>query len=424
MPQSVHGERLAFLDCLFTAVSAVCVTGLTVVDTGARFSGAGQTILLILIQLGGLGIMTLSTVVMLSFGDRLSFRARTIIHDTISRSRDRSLAEYVRAVVRLTLVAEAAGAVGLTLLFAWRYGETWKEAMSHGVFLAVSAFCNAGFSPYSDSLAGFAGDWWVLGLIMALIVAGGLGFVVILNMGTALFGDTLGQRQPLALHTRLVLGTTIALLVGATLAFLLLEWQRGLAGLPPGGRLLAALFQAVTTRTAGFNTLDAWSWGLASVVVTMFLMLVGAAPGSTGGGVKVSTLALLWASAHARYRGRVHTEVWNRTVPEATVRRALTTAAAGVVAIAVLLVVFLAVEAPPTGADHTKFLPQLFEVVSALGTVGLSMGATGELSAAGKCVLIVAMFLGRLGPLSLALAVSMEPRSSTVKLAEEDVLVG
>ncbi len=424
LPGTTVGESLPFVDRFFTAVSAVCVTGLIVVDTSSRFTPLGQGIIVALIQLGGLGIMTLSTVFLLAAGQRISFRDRTIIRNTLSRARDRSVGDFVRYVVGVTLLYEAIGAVLLALLLAWRHGNAWDTALGHGLFLSISAFCNAGFAPWSDSLAGFRQDPWVLGVVMVLVVMGGLGFVVLVNLRTRFEGDETGARQKLTLHTRLVLAATVVMLVVGIGGMLALEWGAGLGGLPPGERTLVGIFQAVTPRTVGFTTIDLQSLTMPGIFLTMVLMMIGAAPGSTGGGLKVTTVAIIWYLARARYRGQERLQVFNRTLPETSVNRALTVAFTGGICVLATMFALLLAERALQPGHSEEFLSVTFEAVSALGNVGLSLGLTEQLSTAGKLIIALAMLAGRVGPLTLALAVARTLSPERVRMAEEDVMVG
>ncbi len=425
------------VDALFTAVSATCVTGLAVFDVGSRLSLFGQLVVLACIQIGGLGLMTLTTVFGVMLGHRLGVTDRAAIESSFHHSPGAPMLSLVRHVVVSTLLIEAAGAAVLSVhwLAARRFSSV-SETIYQAVFHAISAFCNAGFSLFSSSLAGFQQDWIVLLVVSSLIVLGGLGFLVGLDLRLFVHAaierwrvgpDAAGHRRPrLAVHTRLVLIVTGSLLVVGTVSYYLLERDRLLGGLPFGPALLNAYFCAVTPRTAGFNTVDFGAMTAGGLLCTMVLMMIGASPGSTGGGIKTSTFGLLIAYAISRMRGFTKVHLFGRTIPQESIDRA------GAVVIVSLSVVILAAsallvtetQALVAGETQRRFLPLLFETISAFGTVGLSMGVTPDLSSAGKVVLAGVMFLGRVGPLTLALAVTTRRVQARYRYAEENLMIG
>jgi len=414
---------LTLLEALFTATSAVCVTGLTVVDTGSRFTPSGQAVILGLIQIGGLGIMSYAVFVALLLGRDVSFVDRRAVQDSLQHSPSPELFRLVRYMLVFTFLAESAGALLLWLrLRGTPGGGAWVS-----VFHSVSAFCNAGFSLWPDSLVRWRGDLVVNAVVSGLILVGGLGFLVNLELRSALGAALRRRRLPrLSLHTRLVLTVSAVLLAGGMLGFLWLEWGNLLAGLPLREKLLASWFQAVTPRTAGFNTVDYARLAPATLFVTLFLMMVGASPGSTGGGIKTTTLGLVAALLVGRWRGRGRATLFNRTIPHAVMDRALT--------LLILAVVFVSLGSGlllVTEGHHVPFeeaqpglAALVFEAVSAFGTVGLSTGVTPSLSVAGQIVIIVLMFVGRVGPLTLVLAVGPGPDRGRFRHAEENVMVG
>jgi len=416
---------LSWVEALFTSTSAVCVTGLTVVDTGTRFSPAGQAVILGLIQLGGLGIMTYAVFVALLLGRDVSFTDRRVIQDSLHHSPNPELARLVRYMLLFTFTVEGLGAAALWLRFHQKLGP--GEAAWLGVFHSVSAFCNAGFSLWADSLVRWRGDVLVNVVVSLLILLGGLGFLVNLELRQQAGLALRRRRRPrLSLHTRLVLVVTLLLLATGSVAFLWLEWGNLLRGLSPGERLLASWFQAVTPRTAGFNTVDYSKAAPATLFVTVILMMIGASPGSTGGGVKTTTLGLIAALLAARWRGRGRATVFRRTIPHAVMDRALTLLLLAVVFVSLGTGLLLVTEghSVPFEEAHPRFVALVFEAVSAFATVGLSTGVTPSLSAAGKMVLVVLMFVGRVGPLTLVLAVGPGPQRGRFRYAEENVMVG
>lgn len=412
------GRGAPFIDALFTSTSAVCVTGLIVRDTPVFFSRFGQLVILGLIQLGGIGIMTFSAGLAAVFTRRVGLARRRMVADIVEQVGDVDIVRTLRYIIGFTLLAEVAGAA---LLFA-RFLPDFThplEALYCAGFHSVSAFCNAGFSVFSNSLEGYAGDPAVNLVIIGLVVAGGLGFVVVhelLNRNTLRRGPAFALRR-LTVHSRLVLWTSGLLVVLGALLFFFFEYDGALAHLRLGPKLLAALFQAVTPRTAGFNTVPFSGLKPVTLFLWVALMFIGASPGSTGGGIKTTTFAVLLLAVRARIQGRDEVEVRRRTVPRDVVYRAtaIFVIAAGIVVL--FFALLLAIESHP-------FPDLLFETVSAFGTVGLSTGVTGALTAGGKLLVILLMYVGRLGPLTLALAM----RSRTTRLAMEypaaEVMVG
>jgi trk system potassium uptake protein len=409
---------LSFLDALFTATSAVCVTGLIVVDTPHGLTWFGQLIVLVLIQAGGLGYMTITTVVGVALGRQLSVSDRLTLQEALNVQSMEGLVRFALTVFRLTLVFELIGAVVLTLRWAGEFGL--GPAAYLGMFHAVSAFNNAGFALFSDSLMRFRSDWVVNLVITTLVVCGGLGFVVLTELGSR------PRAARLSTHTRLVLAVTTGLIVAATLLILLLEWNnpRTLGPLSAPEALLAAYFQAVTPRTAGFNTLDIGAMLPATLFLIMVLMFIGAAPGGTAGGVKLTTFSVTVAVLWSMVRGTSEPTLLRRRLGPALVARAFS----------ICLIGFLALNVVAGGLlwlEHREMLPTLFEATSAFGTVGLSMGEggapvslAGHFSAAGKLLVIVMMFTGRVGPLTLAVAVARGRTPARLRYPEGRILVG
>ena len=425
LPWAAGAGEVSLLEAFFTATSAVCVTGLTVVDTGTRFSPGGQAVILALMQAGGLGIMTFAVFVALLLGRDVSFTDRRVIRDSLHHSPSPQLVGLVRYVLVLAVSIEGIGAALLWLRFRRSFPS--GEAVWQSVFHSVSAFCNAGFSLWPDSIVRWRGDVLVNAVMSGLVLAGGLGFLVNMELGEQARLRLLRRRAPrLSLHSRLVLAVSGALLAVAVAAFLVLEWGNLLRGLPLGEKLLASWFQAVTPRTAGFNTVDFAQATPATLYLVALLMAVGASPGSTGGGVKTTTLGLIAALLVARWRGRGRATVFRRTIPHAVMDRALALALlAGVlVSLGIGLLLLTEGHGQPFERVRPHFGALVFEAVSAFGTVGLSTGVTSSLSAAGQLVLIVLMFVGRVGPLTLVLAVGPRPPRGRFRYAEENVMVG
>jgi trk system potassium uptake protein TrkH len=425
LPGLYTGPGLTFLDALFTATSAVCVTGLIVVDTATYFTTWGQAFLLLLIQLGGLGIIAFTSYILMALGVRLPLH-----HEALSRS-PADIAPHVdyaslgRNVVRFTLGLELIGALALYLLWMPRFGGL--EALWPALFHAVSAFCNAGFSTFSDSLMSFQQAPGPLLVVMALIVLGGIGFLT-LEESYLIAVKRPARRIQLSLHSRIVLTATAILLVGGWALFALLEWQVSLAGLAWGDRLTNSLFMSVTTRTAGFNTVDYAQVTDGSNFLTVLLMAIGGSPSSTAGGLKTTTIAIIGLVALSRMRGYDATLFQGRTVPPETVQRAvgLFVFAFGVMAAAILFFSVTEIAWVPAAQAQGQFLKYMFEAVSAFNTVGLSMGVTGELSGIGRGLTVALMFIGRVGPLTFAAALLTRRRldEDQFRYAYEDVAIG
>lgn len=431
------GVNLSFIDALFTAVSATCVTGLTTVDTGTTFTTFGQLVILACIQIGGLGLMTFTTIFLVLAGQRLGITGRLAVEQSFHHTPTGQIASLIRHIVFATLVIEGVGAFALTLYWSasgrfTSFGETLYQAVFH----AVSAFCNAGFSPFSDSLIGFQRDPVVLGILSTLILLGGLGFLVELDLRIylqSLFvrrffpSSADGKRQRLSLHTKVVVITTGLLLAIGTISFYLLERRGAFAHLGEGAAWMNAWFCAVTPRTAGFNTIPYAALGGAALLCTMVLMFIGASPGSTGGGIKTSSFGLLVAYSIARWRGLQRLHLFHRTVPQESIDRA-----AGVVVAAVALVIVAASALMVTetwgmapGESQRRLLPVIFETISAFATVGLSIDLTPTLTGPGKLIVAAVMFMGRIGPFTLAMAVSTAPprAAGQYRYAEENVMI-
>ncbi len=402
------------LEALFTATSAVCVTGLVLVDTPTYWSGLGQVVILALIQVGGFGIMTLASLLGLLVSKRLGLRARV---SAAAETKSLNLGEIrtvVLGVARTSLIVEAVVAALLTARFAVGYGEPIGRAAWLGVFHSVSAFNNAGFALYSDNLIGFVTDPWICLPIVAAVVIGGLGFPVLFELRRHF-------RRPsrLSMHSKITLVGSAVLLVGGTVFMLAAEWSNPgtLGALDLRGKLLAGFFQGVMPRTAGFNSVDVAQMNTGTWLGTDVLMFIGGGSAGTAGGIKVTTFFLLLLVIVSEVRGDDDTIAFNRRIPVATQRQALTVALLGVAAVVGPSVVF-ALTTPFT-LDEV-----LYEVVSAFATVGLSTGITADLPAPHQLVLVTLMFLGRLGPVTLVTALALRQTERLYRLPEERPVIG
>lgn len=416
LPFAAAEGRTPVIDALFTATSAVCVTGLTVRDTAVHFSPAGQAVILGLIQLGGLGIMTFSTLIVLAAGRRISIRERLLIQSSFLPGLPRDLGSLVRGIFAYTLALEAAGAALLFLWFSAEHGPGRAAALA--VFHAVSAFCNAGFSLFSDNLAGYRGHAGVVLTVAGLIVLGGIGFPVLRETRQLAASRWAGRPARPSLHFKLVATATLALVLVPLALFYVLEGPASMASYPAGERLLASFFQSVTARTAGFNTVSAAALAPASVLILLALMFIGASPASTGGGVKTSTASLVVLVVRARLRARESVSAFHRTLPAELVSKSFT-----LIALA-LAAVFLASGALLASQPALSMRDALFEAFSAFGTVGLSMGITPALTPVGKAAIVLTMYVGRIGPLTLLYALGRRKRRGAFEYAEESVLIG
>jgi len=420
LPFASHGTSL--IDALFTATSATCVTGLIVKVTPQDFTLFGQIVILLLIQIGGLGYMTLSSAFFFLLGRRTSLRHRMLMKESINFLNYRNLRSFAFDIFKVTMIMETVGAAVLIPWLRLHYGMSWAGAAYHGVFQSVSAFCNAGFSTFPDNLARFSHDPLVGLLIPALFITGGVGFIVISDVYRRIRRKTLR----LATHTRLVLAATLSLVVAATLYILVAEWNGALAAYPPHLKLLNAFFTAVTPRTAGFNLASIGGMRAYTLLFIMMLMFIGASPGGTGGGVKTTSFSLVLAEIGRVLRGRREVVMLRRTIKAEQVHRAISLVfLSGMVVLTslLLLVIFNRGE---------NVMRCAFEAASAFGTVGLSTGSlsskylsfAADLSIWGKLVIVLTMFFGKVGTLTLGSALMARGRTSRVRPAQTNIVVG
>ncbi len=406
--------RADLFTALFHATSAVCVTGLVTVDTGTYWSGFGQAVILLGIQVGGLGIMTLASLLALLLSRRLGLRARLIAQAETKALSAADVRRVVRTVVVFSLATEAVVAAVLAVRFATGYGQSLSSAAYSGVFHAISAFNNAGFGLEADNLVQYVADPWISLTICAAIIVGGLGFPVIFELAREW-----RTPQTWSVLTRITVIVTAALLVVGTVGFLMAEWGNPgtLSPLSVGAKVLAAFTAAVMPRTAGFNNLDIAAYQPETLLLTDALMFIGGGSAGTAGGIKVTTFGLLAYVLWAEMRGDPDVEVGRRKVPGTNQRQALAVAllAIGVIAVATFLMEAL--------TDFT-FDQVLFEVISAFSTVGLSTGITADIPSAGQVLLVLLMYIGRIGPLTLASGLALRERARRHQLPEERTIVG
>jgi trk system potassium uptake protein TrkH len=420
---SVNGESVGFLDALFTSTSAVCVTGLVVVTTASSWTLFGKIVLLVLIQLGALGALTFFAFIITLFHRSLSLKTMLVIQASFNQDRMAQMNLLVKRVIAVTLIAEIVGAAFLTFGFLFN-GYPIDQALGNGIFHAISAFCNAGFDNIGvDGIIPLRNNVLITGVISLLIISGGLGFTV----WSELFSTWCDKRplrlrvRHLSLHTKFTLSVTATLLILGTLLFLLLEWK-GTAFLGMNGpqKFSAAAFQSVTLRTAGFNTIDNGKMTDASKFLACVFMLIGGSPAGTAGGFKTVTLGVIIASMLSALRGKKEVTAFGRSLPLDLLQKALT------VTSALLFVVLTATITLTFTEPQAEFVDLLFEVCSAAGTVGVSAGVTPTLSNAGKIIIILCMFAGRLSPVTMVVALNAKLRTTVggIRHPDERVIIG
>lgn len=411
---------LSLVDAAFTAMSAVCVTGLCVVDVASRFSLFGQAVILVLIELGGLGIITFATFFAVLAGRDLNAKSESLINSTIGGDESRNLKSLLKSTVGLVVSFECVAAAILAYVQHSR-GVDWIHAVWHGVFHSVSSFCNAGFSLTPDSLIGYRSDVPVMLVTCVLVIVGSLGFMVVCDLIGFKSNSAAMKRRRISLHTSLVLQTALALVVFGTLAFLAFEWNHSLAGLGRGEKIVVAAFQSIASRTCGFTTVDMAETSSPTRFLTELQMFIGGAPGSTAGGIKTTTFAVLLLTMVSTVRRRPETIYRARAIPEKVVRGAVAVFLISIFTVCATAGMLLVTENPLPENVEKLF----FDAVSACSTTGLSLGAVTGFSTAGKIVTIVAMYIGRVGPLTAAFLIGRSGSSrAQVKYPEEDVIVG
>lgn len=408
---SAAGKSTPFLTALFTATSAACVTGLVVVDTGTYYSVFGQLVILVLIQLGGLGYMTVATLMALIVGRRIGLRERIILQESHDLYTMGGVVRFTRNIVLVTAAIEVVGALLLSVRFVPDMGVV--RGLYAGIFHSVSAFNNAGFDIMGGfrSLTGYAADLPVTLVIAGLIITGGLGFIVLTDLAT--------RPRRLSLHSRIVVATSGALIGLGIVLIMLLEYSNPntLEPLSPVRQLLAAFFQSVTPRTAGFNTIDIAQLREPTLMLLIALMFIGASPGGTGGGIKTTTFVAPMAVIVSMLRGRTDPELLGRRLPPVVVYKAVT--------IALVAVAFVVTMGTTLSfVERIDFVPALFEVTSAFGTVGLSTGITPDLTTAGRVLVMVTIFVGRVGLLTVAFALTRRQQAMNYRYPEERILIG
>jgi len=410
---TAEGKGIRYIDALFTSTSAVCVTGLVVVDTGNTFSIIGQIFILLLIQAGGLGIMTIAAFIQVSLGSQMSLYGRFSTAALLDQSNLKNLYTIIKSIVAITFVVET---LGIIMFYPYFYNlfHFSAKAIYYSAFHSVSAFCNAGFSLFNNSFMKSVGNIWVNFVLMFLIISGGLGFTVLLNLSKRI---VFGRKERITVQTRLVLISTLFFIIIGTVLFFLFERNNILRNYSHLERFLASLFQSITTRTAGFNTVDTGKLRPITLFVMSIFMFIGASPGSTGGGIKTTTVFILFLSIITILRDQRFNTIFKRRIPYQVVNRAFAILVSAIVMVIVTIILMGLTQA-------ASFINLYFESISAFGTVGLSTGITPNLTDFGKIIIIITMFAGRIGPLTLVLAIKNVQTTRLVTYPEERVMVG
>ncbi|HHW36598.1 MAG TPA: Trk family potassium uptake protein [Bacillales bacterium] len=408
------GKGLSFLEALFTATSATCVTGLIVVDTGDTFSLFGELVIITLIQIGGLGFMTFATLLFMLLGKKISFKERLVLKEAFNNISTAGLVRLVKRILIFTAIIEGVGGIILSIRFSFDF--PLPQAIYFGFFHAISNFNNAGFDLMGNfsSLTSYVADPTVVITISLLITLGGLGFVVMNEL------YEYRETRRLSVHTKVVLMATLILTVGSTILIFLFEYgnEKTMGPLSLAGKSLGALYQAVSPRTAGSNTLPIADLTYPTLFLTIILMFIGAGSGSTAGGIKITTFAVLMSTVWSQLKGKEDVVLFKRRIMIETILKALTVATSG--ALIVMLVTFLL----SITEKGSIFIMYLFEATSAFGTVGLSMGLTPELSTFGRILIIFTMFAGRLGPLTLAFAITKRRKQEAFHHPKGNIMIG
>ncbi|MDQ1002101.1 trk system potassium uptake protein TrkH [Neobacillus niacini] len=406
-----EGRGLSFIDALFEATSAVCVTGLAVVDTGTTFTLFGEIVLLCLIQIGGWGFMTTGIFMFIILGKKIGLKERLLLQDSLNVFSLSGVVNLVKRIIVITFIVELIGAI--TLAIRWSFEMPLGKAIYYGIFHSISAFNNAGFGLEPDNLSKWVGDPTVNVMITFLFITGGIGFTVILDI----FHKKSIRR--LSLHSKIALLMSLILVIIGPLIILVSEFNNPatIGGLPLGDKLWASYFQGVVTRTAGFNTIDIGAMNLSSLVFMMALMFIGASSGSTGGGIKVTTFAIIIFAFWAVVTNRNDVNIFKRRISWELVNKSLSIVVAAMFFIFLIFFLLTFTE----NADMSKLL---FETISAFATVGLSANFTPDLSPAGRILITIMMFIGRLGPLTMAFALLHTRKEAKVRYAEEKILIG
>lgn len=413
LPHMTQSEDISYIDALFTSTSAICVTGLVVQDISAYFSELGKIVILLFIQIGGLGIMTIGSIFGLMLGRKIRVRDKFYLHSSFGSKHHFSTGKFFMLIAGITFSIEFIGFLIMSAIFYFKYFYTLSGAMSSGLFHTISAFNNAGFSLYSNSLETFAGDIPLNLLFMILIFLGGIGFPVISEI------ITYRRVRYFSLHARVVLYSSVFLIFAGAAIFFLMEFNNPLSigDKPLYVKIFSSLFQSVTARTAGFNTIRISTLNPSTLFLLLLLMFIGASPGGTGGGIKTTTLVTVTAASLSSIRGRSGVNLLKRRLPDSAIYRALTLTLTAIVIIIFSTIGILIFE-------KCSLKDAVFESISAFGTVGLSTGITGSLSLPSKIILILSMFIGRIGIITLSVAIAIRSSVNKMTYPEDTITIG
>jgi len=410
---SQNNQSVGFVNALFTSTSAICVTGLIVVNTAAHWSIFGQVVIMALIQIGGLGFMTMATLLALLMGKRIGLKTRIIMQEELGQFTISGVVRLTIRIIQATFIIEGIGAILLAIRFIPDYGL--GKGIYFGIFHSVSAFCNAGFDIIGNSLENYVGSPIINFTIMGLIIIGGIGFTVVIDVLRT------KKMKSFSLHTKLVLVVTGSLIISGFVFFFLLEYNNiTMSGLSLPDKMLAAMFQSVTPRTAGFNTIPTGALRDSSKFLTIIYMFIGGSPGSTAGGIKTATFGVIIFAIYMEIIGKEDVEFSRRRISFETVSRSLAILVIALTLVSVVTIILSLVE------PQFEFIDIIFETVSAFGTVGLSTGLTGDLSTAGKIIISITMFIGRVGPITVATAIAERHtgQKALIRYPEGKIFVG
>lgn len=409
---SVEGNSVGFVNAFFTASSATAVTGLVVANTATQWTMFGKVVIITLIQIGGLGTITLFSIATVLLGKKVSLQQRLLVKEQLNITSMSGIVKWVIYVTKITFLIEFTGALLLSFYLIPKYG--FKTGVWYSIFHAISAFCNAGFDLFGDSIVSYSGDIYINMIICGLVILGGLGFLVYMDIYNA------GSFRKLKVHSKVVITVSALLLFAGTIATLLIEYNNSLSigEFGFGHKVLASFFQSTVTRTAGFNSIYIGQVHDATAIIYIFLMFIGGSPASTAGGLKTTTFAVMIFSTIGMVRGEHDIVIFNRKIDKEVILRAL---AITIVCISLVITVTMAVAI--IEHDRFEFLDILFESVSAFGTVGMTRGITPHLSDISKVILAFTMFIGRVGPTTLAVGL-MKTKPSSIKYASGKILVG
>ncbi len=426
---NASGQWLDPVNALFISTSAVCVTGLSPIDISRELSTFGQAVILLLMQLGGLGLMTFTTTLYIWLGERMSITEKLTVQDSFLPNSATPIKRILVYVFGFTFIVES---IGILLLTAYwtatsRFGS-FSATLWNAAFHSVSAFTNGSLALFPNSLIDFQHDYFVLAVISGLIFLGGLGFLVVFELKEFFRMRVLenSRRVRIGVQSRLTLITTGLLIAGGTIAIFALERHGVFGAMTTGEALMNSYFFSIVPRTAGFNTVQMNEFGGAASYFFMILMFIGASPGSTGGGIKTTTFGLLVAYSIARFRGKSKLDLWNRTIPQSSIDKAtaVVVASAATVLVGTMVLMFTETRGLSAAESQARLTPILFETISAFGTVGLTLDFTPHLTTAGKLIVTVLMFVGRVGAVTLALAISINARQAKFSYAEENIMIG